>query len=71
MEAVSQWEALIKCFDGRYRYICEAGHTTVTDEPIYDACTALLPWSASAVTGVPCGAPTEARIIPYERAEGS
>ena len=51
----------------RYRYICEAGHTTVTTQPYYDVCTAVLPYDGT-VPGLPCGAPTEYRVIPYDAA---
>ena len=59
-----------RTWGGGYRYICEEGHTTVTTESRYDVCTAVLPWPSSPTSttgsGVPCGAPTEYRVIPYD-----
>lgn len=42
----------------KYRYLCEAGHMTITSNRYYDVCTA-------EVGGKPCGADTDVRLIPY------
>ena len=53
-----------ECFDGTYRYICEAGHTVVQSGAWLDTCPARSE-SASGPFGPPCGAAIEARVIPY------
>lgn len=59
------------CFDGRYRFICENGHNIVSSQRTIDPhCTAISQRAVGDGTveniGDPCGAPIEARVIPYE-----
>ncbi len=56
---------LLSCIDGKYRYRCEKRHTSVSSDPFYDTCTAVLPWPG----GDPCGALIEYRLVDY-RGEG-
>lgn len=50
--------------NGYYRYICEAGHRSVTTNQYYDKCTARSQ-GVGMVDGPECGADIEYRVIPY------
>lgn len=58
-------------FDGRYRFICENGHNIVSSQRTIDPHCPARPQRAVGDgtvedIGPPCGAPVEARVIPYE-----